>query len=380
MAIIELDQRQESQLTEFKRGAFTVRYAYSRSKFAQEKKLRGEDYVVARIELNRLVFAICDGVSSSFFGGLAAQILGEGLLGWLCKNDVINMLSIQSDAMVVRASLYQALNERTKLGSDYVSAKDLSRIKYPQSRDIYEKRRITVGSQSNFICGSIEPRTGNLPNGRVWLFWLGDAILRGWFDDKDVSDLLQPQGKSGEGWSSSSGVVGEIQSYSCELTQIDCVMAYSDGLAGGASILRPGISVQEFDALVEQIGAEPKSDDVSYLEISVGQGVVDEPDDLVAELRAIETLNALPTTTPDSIIENTSAIEVSITSSTDSTQESTLNGYDNTPSNESKSHTEKPSSVHSATIIDYVFVVLVVIIVLSLFVIVFFAFFTQLTN
>ena len=65
-----------------------VRFAYSRSSDSMANQIEGQDYLCFRHNDQRLAFAVCDGVGSSFCGNLAARILGDGLLDWLWSLDI----------------------------------------------------------------------------------------------------------------------------------------------------------------------------------------------------------------------------------------------------------------------------------------------------
>ena len=84
MAIIEIDQRIDSPVSTFFSKNISLRYAYKRKLDAKDDSgYRGEDYLVVRSEEAKTVFALCDGVASSFFGALGSQLLGEALVDWL---------------------------------------------------------------------------------------------------------------------------------------------------------------------------------------------------------------------------------------------------------------------------------------------------------
>jgi len=70
---ITLSQERETQVTAQQRRAFGYRYAYSRSADSRVHQDQGEDYLAIHENSRRLVFALCDGVSQSFYGNLAAR-------------------------------------------------------------------------------------------------------------------------------------------------------------------------------------------------------------------------------------------------------------------------------------------------------------------
>ena len=89
MSIYQIDQASECDVTEITEGPFSFRYAYARSKDSQINNESGQDYITWRDNSEKLVFALCDGVSKSFFGEIGAKLLGNMLVSWLweCEFD-----------------------------------------------------------------------------------------------------------------------------------------------------------------------------------------------------------------------------------------------------------------------------------------------------
>ena len=285
MAIIELDQRFETPITEYRRGAFLLRYGYSRSKDAYTENLRGEDYLVVKVDGNQLAFAVCDGVGSSFFGGLAAQIVGEKLIGWLWDHQTQEKLSSNPEPKVAINHLASVLNAETKFASQLLAKKDIKALSSPFLRSHYEKIFTEIGSQSNFVCGYIEVDTANPALGDVWLFWLGDARMRVWNNREERSQELNGQWLSEQSWSTKHGVLGEIFAFHSTLDKVSQIFAYSDGLEPYEHTIEPAIGSDRLNQIFDESRNASGSDDISFLDISFIKDLPKHEDDLVSALR-----------------------------------------------------------------------------------------------
>src|SRR3954454_2627255 len=60
-------------------------YLYDRSRDSKKNNAPGQDFIAFRCTDSRLIFAVCDGVSQSFYGDLAARFVGERLVNWLAE-------------------------------------------------------------------------------------------------------------------------------------------------------------------------------------------------------------------------------------------------------------------------------------------------------
>jgi hypothetical protein len=279
MSIIELDQKNEILLSHHIRGPISVRYAYTRSRDRQEKKFRGQDYLVFRVEPQRMVFALCDGVGKSFMGGLAAQIVGEFLI-----EELWNISDDSNNIEEVKPQLVEQLNKQKQIATRIIYQKNLSFIHEDLARIHLEKRRDNFGTQTNFVCGLIDSPSKNLPLGRVFLFWLGDAKLKIFLQKENKTQNLQADWSSSEAWSSKEGVVGVIHSYYCNLNDIDCIIAHSDGLDSFQDQLS-GISDDKLVEEIKNLKQSPGSDDISYLEINFSNEMIYISDDLTSLMR-----------------------------------------------------------------------------------------------
>ena len=289
MAIIELDQACETPVSVYRRGVFRVRYAYARAKDARSANLRGEDYLVFRAEPDWLAFAVCDGVGSSFFGGLAAQIVGERLLTWLARDETRKLLDANPSAETALASLRAFLDEQATPASQMIAQKDISGLANQFARRAYQEKREKHGSQSNFVCGLVDAKSR-----RAWLFSLGDASLRAWLGNTELPlDLTRASEQS---WSSKHGVAGELHFRALSLDEADTLIAYSDGLNPKEGQVSPQLLSADLETHIAALGEDSKSDDISFLEIHLTPDGVPSPDDIVPLVRG--TLSSVPASVP----------------------------------------------------------------------------------
>lgn len=147
-------------------GPALYRFAARR---ADESRLAGEpsqDYLALRADEAGASFCICDGVSLSFFGGLAARLLGDALLEW-CANGI----STEAEEQEVRLSLARLLMELTHTAGEEVRNHPLPPMAAGLLREVLEDKRL-LGSEAMFVCGRIDFRTRRfLRDGSCWGAW-----------------------------------------------------------------------------------------------------------------------------------------------------------------------------------------------------------------
>ena len=73
---VSLSQSSETAVQTAQRDVFAYRCAYRRSADTRTTDDLGQDYLTFYERENTFAFALCDGVSQSFYGGLAARMLG----------------------------------------------------------------------------------------------------------------------------------------------------------------------------------------------------------------------------------------------------------------------------------------------------------------
>lgn len=303
MAIIESEQSREIQLTKFERGSFIFRFASYRKSEDAQLNLRSEDYIVSDISAERALFCLSDGVGSSFYGDIGSQILGEIIIHWLQglkKTDVLSANKSFDRAWLnnLTEKLKQELNTRVNLATSFVEQKDIISGKDVQTHLAEKSQRDEEGTQANFVGGILFPQSVDLPDGLVLLFWLGNARVRLFDPEKEITSLTgwgKDPNQLKEVWSSKEGSIGQIHSYSSELSKISAIIAYSDGLEYVENQIIPEMTDDYFSSLVNQ-AQSIKDDDISFIEISTTKAQIPGiSDDIALSLR--ERLRTSPTLT-----------------------------------------------------------------------------------
>ena len=255
-----LPQEWETPTQVVRRVGFSYRYTYARSADSQASGERGQDYLTIREDEQRLAFALCDGVSQSFFGDLAARWVGEALLSWLWEE-----LPPSDDHEKLQVSLAHRLRALAATAQEQVNTLPLPEGLPLMVRDVLEAKR-ALGSQSTFAGGMIDTAAK-----RFILVWMGDSRIRLWGPDGlEHTDELGDTFHTHERWSSHQGLVGEVHVFTAPLEGVSRIAVYSDGLAQAAGSLATSPRNQALDALITDAGHSPTSDDVSFLELWLG--------------------------------------------------------------------------------------------------------------
>ena len=266
--IWRLRQDQELPVQVVRRQAFAYRMAYARSSDTRVANDVGQDYLVVLESEQMFVFALCDGVSQSFFGDLAARYLGDALVEWL-SNELPPTMDIETCRRALTDHLQSLIGPATEEVQHFPLPTDIP----PMLRDVLEEKR-SLGSESTFVCGRIDWPSDNFPTGRVVLAWMGDSRLRVWSDDDQGVDLGGVF-DTAQRWSTRRGLVGgELNAYIAPLKSaghsIKRLMAYSDGLVSMDRWERDpsNYAVQE---MITRAGESATSDDISFLEVWLGE-------------------------------------------------------------------------------------------------------------
>jgi hypothetical protein len=248
---------------------FAYRYAYARSADTRLADDTGQDYLTFRRDGQTFIFALCDGVSQSFYGDLAARFLGDSLLAWVGDGLPANL-----NRVTIRSVLTEYLQALTPSATELVQQRPLPEDIPAMLRDVLEQKR-GMGSESTFVCGRIDLPTPQFPQGRIVFAWMGDSRLRLWGPDGERSGDLGGEFKTEQRWSSRRGPVGgEPHVFVISLEQdgrrvLFGLMAYSDGLS---SLDRRTRSPSNFalQDLIDQAGKAATSDDIAFLEVWLG--------------------------------------------------------------------------------------------------------------
>jgi hypothetical protein len=266
--IFRVTQDRETPVQVFQGNAFKFRYAFARSADSQYAGDTGQDYLVFGQQNGTLVFALCDGVSLSFYGNIASRQLGDALVEWLLSG-----LPYTLDKETLSRSLNQNLMTFTTSATEKVLNYSLPGGIPIMLRSVLEEKR-TKGSESTFVCGRLDPPGREFPEGRVVLAWLGDSRLRFWGTRGEMTGVLNGGFKTAERWSTLTGPVGsQAHLYIASLVgekELVRFTAYTDGLflLDRFSAL---LTHSEIEDLITASGESPTSDDIAYIEIITAQ-------------------------------------------------------------------------------------------------------------
>lgn len=254
-SVLRVSQTAETPVTLHRRAGLSYRIAYERSADSQTSGEPGQDYLIIREAPERFVFALCDGVSQSFIGDLAARIVGEALVEWLWQER-----DAYADPEAVRRDLEGMLIEVSADATRQVRDAALPEQIAPMVRQVLEQKRAN-GSESTFAAGLVDMATGWLV-----LAWMGDSRIRVWGAAREQVSAEAFQ--TSERWSTRHGPIGTVHTAVVALDQVASLAIYSDGLAlldTYADV--PGMPDHELDMLIATARAAPTSDDIAFLEI-----------------------------------------------------------------------------------------------------------------
>lgn len=257
---LRTDQRRKTPVTNGPKTApFFFRFGLDRSRDTQKSNQPSQDCVSVQWTETRLSATLCDGVSQSFFGELAAAELSNKLSKFLLD------LPDESNPNHLYDIIRAFLNTLSSTFSQTVEEHSLEGVEPAFLKAVLEKKRY-LGSEAVFCAVLLDKTTDH-----VLFVWAGDCRLRLWLQGEEVtSELLNTESFiTRERWSSSKGVIGNFHLALYPFSSLDTIVSYSDGLAPMDD--RPNI-FQETNVAIEQCISQTKplasSDDVSFLQIS----------------------------------------------------------------------------------------------------------------
>lgn len=251
--IIHVPQEHETPATTFEWAGYQCRYAYARSADSRVAGDPGQDRLVLRSNEQQLALVLCDGVSQSFVGDLAARLLADALLDWLTT------ISEDGTATVV-ASLTERLTTLVAEVQPVIDGFVLPNQLSAMLRDVLEQKRV-LGSESTFVAVQI-----NIPKDRLVLAWMGDSRMRLWGRQEERTHEFGNSFHTAERWSSRHGLVGTPHVAVLPLSDVTRLLIYSDGLTQldqQAGML----SNEALNTLITAADNTPTSDDVSLIEV-----------------------------------------------------------------------------------------------------------------
>lgn len=263
---LRISQDRETPVQVDSNSTFAWRYAYARAAETRASGETGQDYLTFASNEEAFLFALCDGVSQSFYGDVAARAAGDALLEWL-EGELPASLS----AEVVGQSLSGFLNGLTVSTTALLQEQAIPDNLPPMLLEVLEQKR-AIGSETTFVCGRVDMPSGTFAQGRVVLAWMGDSRMRFWGRAGERTIDLGDTFKTEERWSSSRGLVGnEAHIFTAPLQEsggwtVQRLLVYSDGLAALDDVEQSPTS-SELESIISRAQESPTSDDISLLEV-----------------------------------------------------------------------------------------------------------------
>jgi hypothetical protein len=251
-------------------GDIAFRYTFGRSADCRLYNDTGQDYITFSQLPGGLVFALCDGVSQSFMGNLAARFLGDSLIEWLAG------LPPGSEPEAVKESLLSSLTELAEKAGEEINNHPLPESIPALLRTVLEEKR-ALGSESTFVCGRIDLPNASNPAGSFIAAWMGDSRLRLWNPARESWQRSVGFLNANQRWSSRRGAVGGAPNILAAPLldregkgfNLAHLMVYSDGLTilDKVDVVLSNI---ELETLINQVTKSAQSDDVSLFEVWLG--------------------------------------------------------------------------------------------------------------
>lgn len=273
MPIVTLNQHMDTPARRELLPGVALTYLYDRSRDSKKTNTPGQDFISYSHAGDRLAFAVCDGVSQSFYGELAARFLGERLVDWLLARD---MATLRAEGRF-EEMLALALNEWTDEASALVRVKPINPTLPPIVRDALERKREN-GSEAMFVAGLIDFAAQHLT-----ACWMGDMRLWLWDQEGQAIPFPEAAWETKERWSTRIGPkrgsgAGSPRTLQRPLSGVARLTAHSDGIGSRAGELAT-ITLAQINRLAAELAAAPASDDLAILDIRFGEGAADEPND-----------------------------------------------------------------------------------------------------
>lgn len=248
--------------------AFT--YVYARSFDTQKADALGQDFIAYRYDRSRIAFAVCDGVSQSFYGDLAARFLGTRLVQWLWERTLDDFVSVPApdnpdttDENPFVTALNAVLIAWTTDATAVVKAKTF-RAELPEMQKVALERKRASGSESMFVAGLVDHTAG-----QIAVCWMGDMRLWIWGAQGQSIELPDAAWKTRERWSSRLGPKNGL-AHGCllPLSGVIRLTAHSDGVGRFMDTFAQ-LAQDQLDPMVDELSKMPTSDDISVLDINL---------------------------------------------------------------------------------------------------------------
>lgn len=238
----ESKQTENTPVTRVEYGPFRVRYAYSLSYERVTGNRPSNDYLEWSASGDTFVFALCDGVETSFAGGSAARFLGRKLVEWLSA-----LTPEQAEDLdLVRRLLDTALAEWMPAAQRAVRSK-------------------VKASEAVFTCGRVSAGPDGL---RGFMAGSGLIVVR-LYDRKNRDISFTPLRHAYDRWSTLRGLRGQIFVEPLgPRPPLQRMMLFTDGLSELEEKLAAYSDADLQTAILESF-MSVLNDDISLLDVEI---------------------------------------------------------------------------------------------------------------
>lgn len=242
---------------------WSYQYGYSRSAEARELGDTGQDYVTFIEGEDSIVFALCDGISMSYYGDFAASFLGESLRDWLTTLDPAS-----NETTELSHQLYELLKVKAEEARKQLIDHHIPSYINGMLREVLLAKK-KLGSGAIYACGRIDMPSEDIPQGRIVLIWQGDIRIRMWAGAQEKKGYLGDRFHTREQWNSTAGAVGGIphvyMDHLMNWGNQGKLLLYSDGLQAMDHI--DDTSQEGMSRIMKKEADNPSSDDMSIFQI-----------------------------------------------------------------------------------------------------------------
>lgn len=257
---IVLPQNGETPMQYSSKGIFSYRYAYARRSDSQQYDEKGEDFLTFQTDGNRFVFALCDGVGSSFMGDWASRFLGERLSRYFAKLD-LNLPEVK-----IKQNVFDWLMSLQPEANSLILSYPLPETDSPLIKLAIEIQREDFGSQSAFVAGVVD-----IEQNVACFVSAGDLSLELFKDSLSFGSALFPDTMKSV-WSSKDGLLGDLYVAKLQLNEFNSLAVYSRGFEYAITVPAVIGSNHNYrssviDALSNRISKANWDIDTSFLEI-----------------------------------------------------------------------------------------------------------------
>lgn len=238
----ESKQTENTPVTHVEWGPFRVRYAYSLSYERVTGNRPSNDYLEWNASDDTLVFALCDGVETSFAGGSAARFLGRRLVEWLSALPAEQAEDLEKVKSLLDAALVEWMPAAQRAVHSKVKA-----------------------SEAVFTCGRISAGPDGLRG-----FMAGSGLILVRLYDRKARDVsFTPLRHAYDRWSTLRGLRGQIFVEPLgPRPPLQRMMLFTDGLSELEDKLSAYSDAELQTAILESF-MSVLNDDISLLDVQI---------------------------------------------------------------------------------------------------------------